>query len=70
MSDGTITRFEKAKKAAEQALEGQAPSRDLIERAREVCQLRQLDFQLNADVLNTAWLAYFGDPAENPPAEG
>ncbi|MEO6434164.1 MAG: hypothetical protein ABIP55_00160 [Tepidisphaeraceae bacterium] len=44
-------------------LRGSEP-RDLIERAREVCQLRQQDFVLNAEVLNTAWLAYFGDPSE------
>src|SRR5688572_9646711 len=46
------------------ALRGSEP-RDLIERAREVCQLRQQNFVLNADVLNMAWLAYFGDPTES-----
>ena len=35
--------------------------RDLIERAREVCDLRDQPFELNAEVLNTAWLAYFGE---------
>ena len=47
-------------------LRGSEP-RDLIERAREVCQLRQQPFALTSDVLNTAWLAYFGDPSEPPP---
>ena len=37
---------------------------DLIERCREVCQLRQQPFALSPGVLATAWLAYFGDPAE------
>jgi predicted ATPase with chaperone activity len=45
-------------------LRGSEP-RDLIERAREVCQLRQQPFQLTPEVLNIAWLAYFGDPSEN-----
>jgi hypothetical protein len=39
----------------------------LIERAREVCELRRQPFALTSDVLNTAWLAYFGDPSELPP---
>jgi hypothetical protein len=41
-------------------LRGSEP-RDLIERAREVCQLRQQPFSLNAQILETAWHAYFGD---------
>jgi predicted ATPase with chaperone activity len=44
-------------------LRGSEP-RDLIERAREVCELRQQPFALTADVLKTAWTAYFGDPTE------
>ena len=35
--------------------------RDLIERAREVCDLREQPFTLTSEVLNVAWLAYFGD---------
>ena len=50
-------------RAESRSLRGSEP-RDLIERAREVCHLRQIPFALNADVLNTAWLAYFGDPGE------
>ena len=41
-------------------LRGSEP-RDLIERARDVCELRQQPFALNSDVMNTAWLAYFGE---------
>ena len=47
-------------------LRGSEP-RDLIERAREVCQLRQQPFALTSEVLNIAWLAYFGDPSEPAP---
>jgi predicted ATPase with chaperone activity len=43
-------------------LRGSEP-RDLIERAREVCQLRQQPLTLSEEVLDTAWLAYFGDPS-------
>jgi len=50
-------------RAENRALRGSEP-RDLIERAREVCHLRQQPFALTTDVLNTAWLAYFGDPSE------
>jgi hypothetical protein len=35
--------------------------RDLIERAREICDMRGQPFVLNRDVLNTAWKAYFGE---------
>lgn len=41
-------------------LRGSEP-RDLIERAREVCNLRDLPFSLSNDILDHAWLAYFGD---------
>jgi hypothetical protein len=48
----------------------QRQARDFTERAREVCQLRQIPFTLNADILNTAWLAYFGDPSEGAETQG
>ena len=35
--------------------------RDLIQRARDICELREQPFRLSAEVLNTAWLAYFGE---------
>jgi predicted ATPase with chaperone activity len=35
--------------------------RDLIERCRDISELRQRPFGLDADVLEMAWLAYFGD---------
>lgn len=34
--------------------------RDLIERSRDLCALRRAPFELNAEVLNIAWTAYFG----------
>ena len=40
--------------------------RDLIERVRDICELRQRPFALDADVMNIAWLAYFGDSAGCP----
>jgi predicted ATPase with chaperone activity len=35
--------------------------RDLIERARDICQLRGQPFVLSREVLDLAWTAYFGD---------
>ena len=49
-------------RAENRELRGSEP-RDLIERAREVCELRQQAFALTDQVLDTAWLAYFGDPS-------
>lgn len=37
--------------------------RDLIERSRDICELRGCDFVLTPEVLDTAWVAYFGDTA-------
>lgn len=34
--------------------------RDLIERAREICNLHSKDFELTVDVMNMAWHGYFG----------
>lgn len=39
--------------------------RDLIERARDICQLRRQPFVLSREVLDFAWTAYFGDSAAN-----
>ena len=61
---GLVEQLLQRYRAEGRALRGSEP-RDLIERAREVCQLRQQPFVLNADVLNMAWLAYFGDPSES-----
>lgn len=36
--------------------------RDLIERIRDICKLRQQPFQITADLLETAWTGYFGMP--------
>jgi hypothetical protein len=41
--------------------------RDLIERCRDICDLRGVPFALTADVMNTAWLAYFGDSSAPTP---
>jgi hypothetical protein len=41
--------------------------RDLIERCRDICELRGQPFTLTADVMNTAWLAYFGDSSAPTP---
>jgi predicted ATPase with chaperone activity len=34
--------------------------RELVERARDLCRLRRRPFSLDADVMDTAWAAYFG----------
>jgi predicted ATPase with chaperone activity len=36
--------------------------RDLLERCRDVCRLRQQKFILSQELLNEAWRAYFGEP--------
>jgi predicted ATPase with chaperone activity len=43
--------------------------RDLIERARDICEMRQQPFVLSGDILNTAWLAYFGESSALPRAQ-
>ena len=63
IEDGLIEKLLNRYKAEGRDLRGSEP-RDLIERAREVCELRRIPFGLTSDVLNTAWLAYFGDPSE------
>jgi hypothetical protein len=35
--------------------------RDLIERVKDICQLRRQPFVLNVENLDMAWTAYFGD---------
>ena len=35
--------------------------RDLIERCRDICELRQRPFGIDADLIDMAWLAYFGE---------
>jgi len=35
--------------------------RDLIERAKDICKLHDQPFQLTEDIMNTAWLGYFGN---------
>ena len=35
--------------------------RDLIERSRDICKLRDLPFQLTSQVLDVAWAGYFGN---------
>ena len=37
--------------------------RDLIERCRDICELRQRPFGIDTEVLDTAWRAYFGETA-------
>ncbi len=37
--------------------------RDLIERARDICNLRGQPFRLSDEVLDMAWTSYFGDSA-------
>jgi predicted ATPase with chaperone activity len=34
--------------------------RDLIERSRDICRYRDVPFQLNEEILDLAWRAYFG----------
>ena len=58
---GLMDQVLKRYKEEGRTLRGSEP-RDLIERAREVCELRQQPFALTPQVLDTAWLAYFGDP--------
>jgi predicted ATPase with chaperone activity len=66
VAPGLIDELFNRYRAESRELRGSEP-RDLIERAREVCELRQQPFTLTSEVLNTAWLAYFGDPSESPP---
>jgi len=35
--------------------------RDLIERVKDICQLKRQPFVLNEENLDMAWTAYFGD---------
>jgi hypothetical protein len=35
--------------------------RDLIERVRDICGFRSLPFDLNEELLNLAWMGYFGN---------
>ena len=35
--------------------------RDLIERARDICRFRTKTFELTPEVLDLAWLGYFGE---------
>ncbi len=35
--------------------------RDLIERARDICRFRGKSVELTAEVLNLAWIGYFGE---------
>ena len=35
--------------------------RDLIERARDICRLRRQPFELNQEILDSAWRGYFGN---------
>lgn len=35
--------------------------RDLVERARDICKLRQVPFQITSDVIDMAWFGYFGN---------
>ncbi|HEY1379963.1 MAG TPA: ATPase, partial [Gemmataceae bacterium] len=45
--------------------------RDLIERSRDICRFHGKELELTPDVLNLAWIGYFGsEPAGKRPAEG
>ena len=35
--------------------------RDLLERCRDICRLRQKEFILSQELLDEAWRAYFGN---------
>ncbi len=35
--------------------------RDLIERCRDICELRGIDYQIDESILNVAWAGYFSD---------
>jgi len=35
--------------------------RDLIERARDICRFRGISFELTPEILDLAWIGYFGD---------
>lgn len=54
--DSVIARYEKYGRE----LRGAEP-RDLIERARDICQLHQKPLQLSPEVLDLAWEGYFGN---------
>ncbi len=56
---GLIEHLLKRYQEEDRELRGSEP-RDLIERTREVCQLRQQSFGLSTAVLDAAWKAYFG----------
>lgn len=55
LTDQLLQRY----RAEERELRGCEP-RDLIERCRDVCDLRQQSFHLNEEILNLAWTGYFG----------
>jgi hypothetical protein len=35
--------------------------RDVIERGRDICRFRGKSFELTPEVLDLAWIGYFGD---------
>jgi hypothetical protein len=35
--------------------------RDLIERVRDICRFRNQPLQLNAELMDLAWMGYFGN---------
>lgn len=57
--DGLVDWLMKRYHAEGRELRGCEP-RDLVNRARDVCQLRRQPMQLNQDVLEIAWASYFG----------
>jgi DNA-binding PadR family transcriptional regulator len=65
--DGMIGRLLARYAAEGRDLRGSEP-RDLIERCRDICRLRRKPFTLDAEVLDMAWFAYFGQtPADAAP---
>jgi hypothetical protein len=54
--DGILSRYQ----ADQRELRSSEP-RDLIERARDICQLRHTPFELNEEILDWAWQGYFGN---------
>ena len=56
MLDGILQRYQ----AEGRELRASEP-RDLIERARDICQVSRRPFELNEEILNWAWRGYFGN---------
>jgi hypothetical protein len=59
-TDGLVNYLLDRYRAEQRDLRASEP-RDLIERARDICRLRGIPFELNQEILDWAWRGYFGN---------